>query len=352
MLDRIEKTLKFLTNFKKAGCSPAAKNTCMSQPRGLFNLCVLSISTQDFTSRCDISSIPTLIMPLHLDHVIILVPYAWLSSPPNWIKKNFTITPGGRHADNKTENFLIVFRDGFYIEFIAFINDLPSNREGHWWGKKNFGIVDFALTSVVEAAGMLYAKLGERLGRVEVVDGEERVGYQRPVHGGRVRPDGQKVEWDVTFPVVDKGYQRGELPFFCQDRTSRDLRVPVPAASSTHPCGAYGVEEFYVYVSEERANTLAKVYEAVLDVENSVREDDPNFVGTFELKRLFDVPCAEGEGPVVVVGVPFEEEQSEKMEQNGGILLANLTLGGGEGRVLRRIDIGDESVGGIVAPAN
>lgn len=291
-------------------------------------------------------------MAFHLDHVIILVPYSWLSSPPSWITTNFTITPGGRHADNKTENFLVVFRDGFYIEFIAFIDDSSSNREGHWWGKKNFGIVDFALTSREENAQALYEKLSERLGKVEVDDDEMRIVYQAPVHGGRQRPDGQRVEWDVTFPIVDDGYQRGELPFFCQDRTARDLRVPISDANTTHPCGAYGVEEFYIYVNEQKANALAKAYEAIFDVENSVREDDPNFVGTFELKRLFSVAGADGDGPVVVLGVPFDEEMQEKMKKNGGLLLANLTLGGGESKVLRRIDIGDEGVGGIVAPAS
>jgi hypothetical protein len=69
---------------------------------------------------------------LSLDHIIILVPYATLQTPPHWITSNFTFTPGGRHADGKTENRLICFQDGSYLELIAFINDDLKLREGHW----------------------------------------------------------------------------------------------------------------------------------------------------------------------------------------------------------------------------
>jgi hypothetical protein len=70
-------------------------------------------------------------MQPYLDHIIILVSYQELQSLPAWIPKNFTVTPGGRHADGKTENKLICFEDGSYIEFIAFINNDPKMREGH-----------------------------------------------------------------------------------------------------------------------------------------------------------------------------------------------------------------------------
>lgn len=66
-------------------------------------------------------------------HIIILVPYELLTSPPSWLTSAFTISPGGRHADNRTENRLILLADGSYIELIAFINDDPALRKGHWW---------------------------------------------------------------------------------------------------------------------------------------------------------------------------------------------------------------------------
>lgn len=99
----------------------------------------------------------------HLDHIIVLVPYASLAHTPAWIIDNFTITPGGQHADRKTENQLICFRDGCYVELIAFVNDDPKNREGHRWGGKQFGIIDFAFTHRTGDAADLFSELQERL---------------------------------------------------------------------------------------------------------------------------------------------------------------------------------------------
>lgn len=47
-----------------------------------------------------------------------------------------------------TQSFskLIVFQDGSYLELIAFIDDDPKHRVGHWWGDKGWGIIDFAFT--------------------------------------------------------------------------------------------------------------------------------------------------------------------------------------------------------------
>jgi len=55
-------------------------------------------------------------MELHLDHIIILVPYSDLLNVPSWITDNFAVTNGGQHAGAQTENKLICFRDGSYIE--------------------------------------------------------------------------------------------------------------------------------------------------------------------------------------------------------------------------------------------
>src|SRR5437762_400207 len=82
-----------------------------------------------------------------LDHIILLLPYSTLVNPPQSLTKTFTLTPGGRHADNKTQNKLLVFESGFYIELIAFIPPEEESRRGHWWGGKWGGFVDWAVTS-------------------------------------------------------------------------------------------------------------------------------------------------------------------------------------------------------------
>ncbi|KUJ22958.1 uncharacterized protein LY89DRAFT_536933, partial [Mollisia scopiformis] len=178
-----------------------------------------------------------------LDHIIILIPYTTLLDPPAWITDNFTLSPGGRHADNKTENKLICFQDGSYIELISFVNDDPKNREGHWWGSKSFGIIDFAFTDSSGDAEIQYSELAKRLQELNAKEGQSKFEYAEPVAGGRKRPDGVDVKWKVTFPVLNDGRQRGEFPFFCHDVTARKLRVPLEEKNVSHPSGAVGIKE-------------------------------------------------------------------------------------------------------------
>ncbi|KAK5685011.1 hypothetical protein LTS10_003086 [Elasticomyces elasticus] len=173
-----------------------------------------------------------------LDHVIILLPYHNIVNPPKWVTDSFTVSPGGRHADNKTENRLILFADGTYVELIAFINDDPEKRKGHWWDKP-FGIVDFALTT---HKPFDYPALQKRLKA-----SGSGVSYAEPVSGGRTMPDGQELKWKVTFPL---GAERGEVPFWCHDVTPRERRVPVSKQNTEHICGATGM--FSVVVREQR----------------------------------------------------------------------------------------------------
>src|SRR3954454_7959124 len=83
-----------------------------------------------------------------LDHIIILLPHSTLEQLPSSLNSAFTVIPGGRHADGLTENKLIVFSDGTYLELIAFLpSTTPALRAAHWWGNKHPGIIDFAYTS-------------------------------------------------------------------------------------------------------------------------------------------------------------------------------------------------------------
>jgi hypothetical protein len=223
-----------------------------------------------------------------LDHVIILVPYATLSNPPPWITKHFTLTPGGRHADGKTENKLICFQDGSYIELIAFINDDTKNREDHWWGKKPYGIIDFAFTTADSAE----QNFKDIQGRLE--DNEGAIRYKEPREGGRMREDGQELKWKVTFPETTGHYQRGELPFFCHDVTDRSLRVPIQLETTKHPSGAYGIKKMTICITETdvtpKVRALVSAYKALLDAPDVSQDPD---VGVFTVNRLHSVKGAE-----------------------------------------------------------
>ncbi|TVY19045.1 hypothetical protein LARI1_G002028 [Lachnellula arida] len=254
----------------------------------------------------------------HLDHIIILIPYAHLIDLPGWLTENFTITPGApRRQQNRKQAHLLQ-----RWLLISFINDDPALREGHWWGKKAFGIIDFAFTSKEGGGGggggsaeENYEAVSKRLGEVRWEDGETEVRYQKPVKGGRKRDDGVDVKWQVTFPVVSDGYQRGELPFFCHDITDREVRVPFSKECVTHPSGAYGVQRLVIFVPGERAKTLEKAYAAILGVESEER-------GVFETEPL----KGEGSKVGVVVKDPEKEWQKEEMKRRGGLLLGDLSF--------------------------
>jgi hypothetical protein len=191
--------------------------------------------------------------PTQLDHFVILVPYKYLADPPAWLKDNFTISPGGRHADGKTENRLILFQDGTYLEIIAFIDDDPEKRKGHWWDKP-YGIVDFALTTKddFDYAGLLR----------HLKDSGSGISYAEPKAGGRLRPDGVELKWKVTFPL---GAERGEVPFWCHDVTPRERRVPGDKSNTAHPSKVVGVTGVTVSVSSSKAEKIRQALRAITE---------------------------------------------------------------------------------------
>lgn len=273
-----------------------------------------------------------------LDHIIILVPYATLQTPSTWLTENFTISPGGRHADNRTENRLVIFQDGSYLELIAFINDDPALRAGHWWDKP-FGIVDFAFTTS-DGAMVNFADVHKRL---EAAGSEVR--YETPRKGSRKKDDGTEIAWEVTFPVVGDHYQRGELPFFCHDTTERNLRAPIDESHTTHPGFGYGIKGLVVYVPEEKVDAMAKAYAAILDRPNMAEVEN---LGIFQLERLFPV---EGATRYVdfTIQPPQEDWQIEAVEKRG-MLLGDMIIGGismlASPGLMFRIDIDDDVADG------
>lgn len=186
-----------------------------------------------------------------LDHVVLLIPYDTLKNPPSWITDNFTLSPGGRHGDNKTENRLVLFQDGTYLELISFIEDDPEKRKGHWWDKP-FGVVDFALTT---ADKLDYQGLVDRLDKSGT-----GVSFSQPKQGGRVT-NGNEIRWEVTFPT---SVPRGHVPFFCEDVTDRKLRVPIDKENTTHPCKALGMAGITAAVQKDKLQNLSSANAAIL----------------------------------------------------------------------------------------
>ena len=175
-----------------------------------------------------------------IDHVVILVDDLAAASA-DYAALGFTVVPGGEHADGATHNALVVFADDSYLELIAFLRPAPAHR---WWRHQaaGAGVIDFALLPRAIADDVAAAR-----GRgLPIAD---------PVPGGRLRPDGRRVAWQiVTAPSPD-------LPFLCGDVTPRELRVPRGAARR-HANGVTGIAAVLVAVADPPAS--AQRYRALL----------------------------------------------------------------------------------------
>ena len=159
-------------------------------------------------------------MALLPDHLVIRV-HELKQTIADFTELGFTVQRGGTHADGSTHNALIGFADGSYIELIAFLKDA---REHRWWDEQRRvgeGFVDFALLpeSVPQTVEAAYAR---------------GLYYDGPIPGGRIRPDGTRLEWQIGRPATR------DLPFLCGDLTPRFLRV-AEGEVRKHRNGAAGV---------------------------------------------------------------------------------------------------------------
>ena len=205
------------------------------------------------------------------DHAVILV--ADLDrAVADYRALGFTVTPGGSHTGGATRNALIAFRDGSYLELLAFTgrlswmlrwlrraglaSRLAKNRTGL---ERRFllqaglgeGLIDFAL---------LPSALESDLARARSA-GLEAEG---PLPGGRVRPDGEEVAWLLGVP------RTRDLPFLCADVTPRELRVPEGEARQ-HANGVVGTAGVVVAVRNLEASSAR--YRAMLGVDPILKVD-------------------------------------------------------------------------------
>jgi catechol 2,3-dioxygenase-like lactoylglutathione lyase family enzyme len=182
-------------------------------------------------------------MRFRLDHVVIAV--ADLDAAVrDYRDLGFNVQIGGRHSDRPSHNALIVFEDGAYIELISWLAPNPGDR---WWEireKHGEGLIDFAL-------------LPEDTGRAVAEAKGRGLSLKGPIDGGRLRPDGQKLQWQTARQ------ETFDLPFLCGDVTARSLRVPAGAARR-HPNGVVGVSSVAVLVTDPAAS-LAR-YLALLGI--------------------------------------------------------------------------------------
>ncbi len=154
--------------------------------------------------------------------------------------RGFTVTPGGEHTNGLSYNQLVGLADGSYIELVGF-HDLAKAHGKHNWApvaESGGGWADFALLSDDFAADV-------KALRPLVTRG--------PEEGGRVKPDGVRIGWNVAF--LEK-----PLPFLIEDLTPRELRVPSDAAAN-HANGTKGIARVIVGATDPPG--AAKKYETL-----------------------------------------------------------------------------------------
>ena len=175
-----------------------------------------------------------------IDHIVILVDDL-AAAAADYTALGFTVTPGGEHTGGATHNALVVFADDAYLELIAFKRPAP---EHHWYRHHALGegLIDFALLPTAIEADLAAAR-------------ERGLAIEGPVPGGRLRPDGQQVEWQTGRAMTP------DLPFLCGDVTARVLRVPDGAARA-HANGVSGIAGLTVAVADLGASVAR--YRALL----------------------------------------------------------------------------------------
>lgn len=185
---------------------------------------------------------------LPLDHIVIAVPDL-ATAMADYRQRGFQVLPGGQHPGRTSHNALVCFADGSYLELIAWQAPAPQER---WWRTLQAdgeGLVDFALLPQDTLAV---------LQRAQARGLSTLVG---PVDGGRVRPDGERLQWRTARHATP------DLPFLCGDITPRRLRVPDDPALQLHLNGSIGVSGVDVLV-RDMAATLAR-YRALLGGEGA-----------------------------------------------------------------------------------
>ena len=124
-----------------------------------------------------------------------------------------------------------ILSDLSYIEIIAFEHPAEYYKEGtpehtarvnHQWANKAAGgLVAYAFAGSPDATPSLAEIINKRL---ESAGSAYR--YQDPVRGGRTRPDGTQMEWELVKPTAwEKQVDGMGRPFFCGDITAREIRA-------------------------------------------------------------------------------------------------------------------------------
>ena len=191
-------------------------------------------------------------MRFRFDHVVILVP-SLAEGIARYSAAGFTVRPGGRHDVLPTENALIPFADGGYLELIALRDagareDLRRLAASARWENHLRGVSAIGRRFLPRLAGPEgvcdYALGGTRLAAFAAEARRRGHVMTGPARFGRETPDQRRLEMDLLLPAAE------HLPFFIEDHTPREWRVPTESGATAHANGALRVASVTVNVPD------------------------------------------------------------------------------------------------------
>ncbi len=200
-------------------------------------------------------------MALQLDHVVILVKDLE-EAIKQYQKEGFKVSRGGRHDNGVTENALIHFKNGTFLELLAlrkrwkthfikllfqigyFKIDSQSLRFGfqqRFVGKALYsleGIIDFCLLATASEQDFLEIK-------------QRNINTTHLIPMQRLKPDGQLLRWKIFAPFSPY------LPFVMTPYEPPFSPLP---ANLEHSNGIQGIEKISVCVPENEFEGAVQAY--------------------------------------------------------------------------------------------
>lgn len=186
---------------------------------------------------------------LSIDHIIIVVRDLSVATQ-QFNQLGFSVIPGGVHSGGLTHNALIPFSDGTYLELLAttrttsfkLLTILKKVRLLNVYNANQSAINRRIIENIASDVGMNdYALLSEDLDQDIEKIFKRGQKYSNPIPGGRIRPDGQEINWRTAVP------QTLDIPFLIEDITPTELRVP-KVDGEAHANGIVGIQGISILV--------------------------------------------------------------------------------------------------------
>lgn len=203
---------------------------------------------------------------LSLDHVILVVSDLQVATR-QFTQLGFSVISGGVHSSGLTQNALVPFPDGTYLELLATVRGsmlkyLRLLRKLGLLGvytANESAINKRLIGDLASGVGMNdYSLLSTELAHELPLMKERGAIFTTPIPGGRIRPDGKEIQWRTAVPNCT------DLPFLIEDLTPRKVRVP-EVEEDYHSNGITSIKGLIVLVTN-LVESMAH-YRAMLNME-------------------------------------------------------------------------------------